>query len=142
MTETERGLGKRWFEEVWNARRREAIAELLTPDAVLHESDSETIGPEGFYPFYDRLQATLSDIHVTVHETLVEGDKLALRWTCTGHHTGGGLGIPATGRPIHVTGLSIMRVENGRLAEAWQNWDMLGLLTQIEGKAKAATYIS
>lgn len=142
MTETERGLGKRWFEEVWNQGRREMIAELLTPDAVLHDGGADIIGPEGFYPFYDRLANTLSDIHIAVHETLAEGEKITLRWTCTGRHTGNGLGIPATGRPIHVTGLSIMRVENGRLAEAWQNWDMLGLLTQIEGKAKAATYVA
>lgn len=141
MTETERGLGHRWFEEVWNKLRREAIAELLTPDAVLHESGTDTIGPEGFYPFYDRLRATLSDIHVTVHDTVVEGDKLVIRWSCTGRHTGGGLGVPATGRTIDVTGMSLMRVENGRLAEAWQNWDMLALLEQIHEKAKSATYI-
>jgi hypothetical protein len=37
MTEDERGLGRRWFEEVWNRGRREAIPEMLAPDGVLHE---------------------------------------------------------------------------------------------------------
>src|SRR5579872_6315660 len=73
MTELDRGLGKRWFEEVWNKRRREAIAEMLAPRAVLHEGNEECVGPEGFYPFFDRLTAAFSEFHVTVHETIADG---------------------------------------------------------------------
>ena len=141
MTESERALGSRWFEEVWNEGRREAIAGMLAPGAVLHEGGSNAVGPEGFYPFYDRLRATLSEIHVHVEDTLAEGDRICVRWSCTGKHTGDGLGVPPTGKSIKVTGISILRVAGGRLVEGWQNWDMLAMMEQIKGMARSATYI-
>ena len=141
MTENERDLGRRWFEEVWNKGRRDAIPEMLAPNGVLHDGDFDSVGPEGFYPFFDRLNANLSGIHVTVHDSIAEGDRLCVRWTAAGKHTGDGLGVPATGKPVHMTGISIIRVAEGKLIEAWQNWDMLGLMEQIRGAEKpAATY--
>jgi steroid delta-isomerase-like uncharacterized protein len=141
MTELERDLGRQWFEQVWNQGRREAIAELLAPDAVIHDGDMDTVGPEGFYPFFDRINGTLSDVHVTVNDTIAGGDKICIRWSCTGKHTGDGLGIPASGTNVHISGISILRVANGKLAEGWQNWDMLGMMQQMQGLKKAATYI-
>jgi steroid delta-isomerase-like uncharacterized protein len=141
MTEQERNLGRRWFEEVWNQARREAIAELLAPDGVLHEGGTDTVGPDGFYPFFDRLRATLPDLRVKVDDCFGEGDLICVRWSATGKHTGEGLGIPPAGAAISVTGISVMRVKNGKLIEGWQNWDMLGMLQQIQGSQPAATYI-
>jgi len=46
-----------------------------------------------------------------------------------------------TGVTIHVTGISILRVSGGRIVEGWQNWDMLGMMEQINGLSRAATYI-
>lgn len=48
MTDAEKQLGARWFKEVWNEGRREAAAELLAADAVLHEAGKDSVGPEGF----------------------------------------------------------------------------------------------
>jgi predicted ester cyclase len=141
MTELERDLGRRWFEEIWNQGRREAIAELLAPDGVIHDGDIDTIGPDGFYPFFERIRGTLSAIQVTVNDTLADGDRICVRWSCTGKHTGEGLGIAPTGVVVHVTGISILRVAGGKLVEGWQNWDMLGMMEQIQGLRKAATYI-
>jgi steroid delta-isomerase-like uncharacterized protein len=142
MTELERNLGGRWFEEVWNRGSRAAVAELLAPDAVLHEANADCVGPEGFYAFYDRLTAAFSEFQVTVHDTIAEDDRACIRWSCTCKHTGDGLGIPATQKTVHVTGISIMRIANGRLVEGWQNWDMLGMLEQLQGSSKSPTYIS
>jgi steroid delta-isomerase-like uncharacterized protein len=142
MTEEERGLGTRWFEEVWNKGDRAAIAEMLSPDAVLHEGGNDSVGPEGFYAFYDRLNAAVSEFRVTVHDTIVEGDRACVRWTCECKHTGDGLGVPATGKTVHVTGISILRIAGGRMVEGWQNWDMLGLLEQIQGLKRSGTYVS
>jgi steroid delta-isomerase-like uncharacterized protein len=146
MTEFERNLGQRWFEEVWNQGRREAVAEMLAPDAVIHDGASEAVGHKGFYDFFDRMNAAFSELHVSVEDTIAEGDKVCVRWRCTAKHSGGGLGIPPTGAAIHVTGVTIVRVAGGKLVEAWQNWDMLGMMQQINafpkpGLAKSATYI-
>jgi steroid delta-isomerase-like uncharacterized protein len=141
MTQMERNLGSLWFEEVWNKRRRDAITEILTPDAVVHDGGIDAKGPEGFYPFYDLLMTALSDLRITVHDTIAEHDRICVRWSCVAKHTGDGLGIPPTGKAINVTGISLLRVADGRLVEAWQNWDMLGLMEQIHGRARSATYI-
>jgi steroid delta-isomerase-like uncharacterized protein len=141
MTDSERNLGRRWFQEVWNEGRRDAVAELLTPSAVIHDGGHDSTGPEGFYPFYDRLRSSFSDLHIEVEDSMAVGDKLSVRWVCTARHTGDGLGVPATGTEIRVTGISILRVADGKLVEGWQNWDMLGLLEQIHGGARSATYI-
>jgi steroid delta-isomerase-like uncharacterized protein len=142
MTDADRSVGARWFEEVWNKGRRTAITELLAPDAVLHEDDKDIVGPEGFYAFYDRLNAAFSDFRVTVHDTIAEGDRLCIRWTCSCKHTGNAMGMPATQKTVHVTGMSILRIANGRMVEGWQNWDMLGMLEQIQGLSRSATYVS
>ncbi len=142
MTEHDRDLGRRWFEQVWNKGRREVVAEMLAPGSVLHEGSSHAVGPEGFYPFYDRLKAALSEIHARVEDTIVEGDKLCIRWSFAAKHTGQGLGIEPAGAAIDITGILIIRVADGKIAEAWQNWDMLGMLEQVRGEKKAATYVT
>jgi steroid delta-isomerase-like uncharacterized protein len=142
MTDADRNLPTRWFEDVWNNGNRAAIAEMLAPDAVLHEGDVDSVGPEGFYEFYDRLNAAFSDIRVTVHDTVAEGDKVCARWTCRCKHTGDALGMPATQKTIQVTGISIMRIANGQMVEGWQNWDMLDMMNQIHGSSRSVTYVS
>jgi predicted ester cyclase len=56
--------------------------------------------------------------------------------------TGDGLDVTPAGKAVHVTGISILRVANGRLVEGWQNWDMLGLMEQIQTLPRSATYIA
>ena len=150
MKDYERDLGRLWFEEVWNKGRREAIAEMLAPDSVIHDGGTDAIGAEGFYPFYDRLRTALSDIQIEVQDSIAEGNRVCVRWACTAKHTGEGLGVAPTGTAIHVTGISIVRVADGKVTECWQNWDMLGLMEQVRGGgskhmgggARAATYIA
>ena len=142
MTEQERDLGRRWFDEVWNKGRREAIAEMLTPESIVHEGGVDTVGIEGFYPYFDRLQSAFSSIQVNVDDSMAQGDKICVRWSFTAKHTGEGLGVAPSGITVDLTGITILRVKNNKLMEGWQNWDMLGLMEQIKGNRRAPTYIS
>ena len=142
MQEADRDFGRRWFEEVWNKRRREAIAEMLAPAAPIHDAGETVYGPEGFYPFFDRMQAAFSQLYVTVHDTIAQEKRICVRWSCSMKHTGSGLGMPPTGKLLKTTGITIIQVEQGKATEAWQNWDMLGLLQQIQETQRAATYIA
>jgi predicted ester cyclase len=142
MTETERDLGRRWFDEVWNKGRRDAIAEMMAPNIVIHDGSQELRGVEAFYPFFDRLQSSFSETHIDVEDIIAEGDKLCIRWRCKAKHTGAGLDIPPTGRMIDVTGVSIIRVAGSMFTESWQNWDMLGMLQQVKEERPAVTYIA
>jgi steroid delta-isomerase-like uncharacterized protein len=141
MTESDRSFGERWFEEVWNKQRREVIGQMIAPAAPIHEAGETVYGPEGFYPFFDRMQASFSELKVTVHDTIAQDDRICVRWSCSMKHTGDGLGMPPTGKVLNTTGISILRVAEGKAVEAWQNWDMLGLLQQIQKTTRAATYI-
>ncbi|MGA2848326.1 MAG: ester cyclase [Terracidiphilus sp.] len=141
MPQTARELGRLWFEVVWNRGRRGAIAELLSPNVVLHDAGVDSVGIEPFLLFFDRMQDTFSDIHVDVEEILAEYDKACVRWTCTGKHTGFGFSIPPTGAEVRVSGLSVIHVEDGKVVEAWQNWDMLGMMDQIKDHSASPTYV-
>jgi ketosteroid isomerase-like protein len=66
-----------------------------------------------------------------IEDQIAEGDRVTTRWTVTGTHDGEFLGLPATGRPVRVTGQTTLRFEQGRIAESWWNWDQFGLLSQI-----------
>ena len=142
MSEANKAVTKRWFEEVWNKRRREAIDEMLSPHAVLYEGGKVSKGPEGFRPFFDRMWEAFSDIRITVQDAIAEGDMVCVRWSCTMRHTGHGLGMPPTDKQLETTGMSIVRIADGKFIEGWQNWDMLGLMHQIQGEPMAPTYIA
>jgi steroid delta-isomerase-like uncharacterized protein len=135
-------LAKRWFEEVWNQKRREAIAEMLHPDVVFHEGGIDTAGADAFYQYFDRMHASFSDFHVTVHDALEAGDKVCVRWSCSMRHTGDGLGFPPTGKIVEPTGISIMRIAEGQLIEGWQNWDMAGVLEAIGVRSKGTNVLA
>ena len=62
---------------------------------------------------------------------VAEGDKVAVRLRVTGTHGGGGLGIPATGRKVDITAITIIQFANGQLVHGWNNWDQLGMMQQL-----------
>jgi predicted ester cyclase len=73
---------------------------------------------------------------------MADRDKICVRWSFSAKHTGEGLGVAPSGVNIHVAGITIMRDAGDKLIEGWQNWDMLGMMEQIQGSHNAATYIS
>jgi predicted ester cyclase len=142
MTLSPREAAKKWFEVVWNQGRREAIAEMLSPDVAFHDGSTDSVGIEPFLLFFDRMNATLSKIHLDVDDILVQGDLVCVRWRAKAKHTGDGLGLLPTGKEIEVTGISVIRVADGKFIEAWQNWDMLGMMEQIQDRDKSPTYVT
>ena len=142
MSQANKELAKLWFEEVWNKGRREAIRELLASDAVIYDGGTTVKGPEGFYEFFDRMRASFSNIRVSIDQAIAEDDTVCLRWSCTMTHSGSGLGFPATNKNLQTTGISIVRIKNGKFETGWQNWDMLGLIHQIKGEPLAPTYVA
>jgi predicted ester cyclase len=66
-----------------------------------------------------------------VHDVFGNEDKVAVRWSADMTHTGGDLGIPPSHRKVHVTGMTMVRIANGKVVEGWDNWDQLALMRQI-----------
>lgn len=127
-TEQNKRLVIRWFEEVWNCGRRETIFELLLDSAILHDGPNHYRGPEEFARFHDALRSQFSNFKITPLVSLAEGDHACVHWSCSMIHT-------ATQKPLQLTGTSVVRIENGRFAEAWQNWDAAHLDAQLTGRS-------
>ena len=123
---------RRIFEEVWNRRNPAIIDELMAPDYVHHDVLSpEAFGLDGYKQFADRYLSAFPDLHMTIHDEVVAGDRIVTRWTATGTHNGDLPGLPRTGKKISVTGITIARLTNGKFVESWNNWDALGMLRQL-----------
>ena len=135
----------RWFDEVWNKGNPAAIDELMAADAIVHglgEAGRTTTGPDAFKPFQSRLRSAFPDIHVTIEQTIEEGDMIASRWTARMTHRGDDLGVPATGKQVTVSGMSMGRLRDGKLVEGWNNWDTMSLMEQISAFQPAATLVA
>src|SRR5215217_5502711 len=78
----------RWFEEVWNKGRVDAIDEMVAEDSVVHGLGGELRGPSAFKPFHATFRAAFPDLAIVVDEVISEGDLAAARFTCTGTHQG------------------------------------------------------
>jgi len=128
-------LIRRWFEEVWNKGREEAIDELFGEEGVAHgladEAGEPLRGPSGFKPFFRRFREAFPEMEVVVEDTVSEGDKVAARCTVRGRHRGDSLGFKATDSPVEFDGICIVRIRNGKIVEAWNNFDFMSMFQQL-----------
>ena len=133
-------LTRRWFEDVWNKGREATIDELIAPDCVAHglEDTGKDLPGNQFRRFYKQFLSGFPDVKMTVDQVIGEGDTTAVRITARATHTGDGLGIKATGRKVKVSGICMMRWRDGKIVEAWNEFDAAGLVRQVsEGESVA-----
>jgi len=126
---------RRWFDEVWNHGREDVIHELLAEDGVAHglvgKDGREIVGPSAFLPFFRAFRSAFPDITIDVEDTIVEGNKVTARCLVRGTHLGDGIGISPTGRGVAFSGIAIVRVDDGKIVEAWNSFDFLNLHEQL-----------
>jgi steroid delta-isomerase-like uncharacterized protein len=133
-TEKNKALVRRWWEEAFNARNLDVTDEVYAPSFVYEAPGFELApGPEGVKEALRMQFSALPDTRLTVDELFAEGDKVVTRFTTRGMHTGEGgfFGIPPTGRRIATSGITISRLANGKIVEAWTQADALGMLQQM-----------
>lgn len=125
----------RWFEEVWNEGREEAIDEMLAENGVVNgltdENGNTIVGPAMFKPFFHRFRAAFPDIHVTIERTVCEGNMITGFCRVMGTHAGEGIGVKPTNQPIEFTGIAIIKVEDGKIVEAWNQFDFMSMYGQL-----------
>ena len=129
-TESTKTIARRFFEEVWNQGDDGAIDRYIAAEAVGNDPTFGT-GREAFRAQWRRWRAAFPDLHFAVEDVVAEGDKVVTRWTLTGTHRGEFDGIPATGRAVRVTGMSLDRIVDGQIAAGFDAWDALGLHRQL-----------
>jgi steroid delta-isomerase-like uncharacterized protein len=119
--------------DAWNSHDVERVMALYAPD--YHEEDVGQPGPsrglDSVRRSVRRYMTAFPDLHLTVDDLLVQGNRASFLWTLSGTHRGGLMNIPPSGRPVRVRGSTLLTVEGGKIARNVRIWDMAGMLRAI-----------
>ena len=129
-----KALIRRWVEALNNGTWAEAADVLFTTTFVLHDPMAPPglpAGPQGMKDYVAPYFAAFPDLQFTVEDQIADGDRVTTRYTGQGTHRGELMGIAPTGKHATATGITIFRIEEGKMAQMWQNWDALGLMQQV-----------
>ena len=126
--EENKAIAKRWNEEVYNTGNVDVIDELAAANYIQYAQNQDR---EAYKQGVIKARAAFSDGGITIEDTIAEGDKVVVRWTMHGTHIGEFWGIPPTGKKFTMSGISIYRIEDGKIVEDWANSDTLGMMRQL-----------
>jgi len=135
MSEENKALLRRWFDEVWNNGRADAINEMFDEDGIAHGLSDDAAnpirGPRDFRPFHAVFREAFPNMEIVIEDMVAEGDKVAARCSVRAKHEGGFMGRAATQAPVDFNGMTIVRIDNGKIVEAWNNFDFMTLHKQV-----------
>jgi steroid delta-isomerase-like uncharacterized protein len=123
-------IARRVFSEVLSDGRFDRAAELYSPDFINHGIH----GSVGLREDQDAARGwkhAFPDLVITPEKLIAEGDLVTVYWIARGTNTGTGNGLPATGKSMEGTGITIWRVVGGRITDEWSAFDQLSILQQL-----------
>ena len=133
MSEGNKFVIRRSFEELWNKGNLSLADELFTPNYEHHDPSSPDFGrgPESEKKRAALYRTAFPDLQLTIEDIIAEGQTVMARWSCRGTHKGELSGIAPTGKQVTISGVTVARFTNGKMVEGWVNWDALGLMQQL-----------
>lgn len=140
MSEQNKQLVRRWFEEVWNQQSEEAIDEMFAPGGKAYgfpDPSSVLVGPESFKSIHRIFLGAFPDLRITVREVVAEGDRVAVAWTATMTHLGEHLGFAPTMKKESLDGSSFLTVSGGQIQEGTNYMEMQGLILRLKESSPA-----
>lgn len=145
MSEANRELVRRWFEEVWNKQREEAIDEMFAPEGKSYgfpEPDSILVGPENFKSIHRAFLGAFPNIQITTNDIICEGDRVAVTWTAVMTHLGETLGFPPTEEKVSLQGCSILIVRDSQIQDGWNYMELQGLVHRLKDIAARSAAVT
>ncbi len=125
--------------ELINDRNLDAAFELYAADYIYHGPGAQELrGRDAIRGLWEVFLTAFPDLQSTIDDVIIEGDKLVLRWTVQGTHTGQFLEIPPSNKQMTLPVTEIFLIADGQLVEAWDQYDRLHLMEQI-GASPAST---
>ena len=115
-----KALMRRVYEEMWNKGYPALAVEIF-------------VQPEGVERFVSQFLLAFPDLRHVVEDMIVDDDRIAVRFSAQGTHSGEWMQFAPIGTPIHYTGVTWARIANGRIIEHHTWWDKAGLIEQIGG---------
>ncbi len=133
--EQNNAIAIQFFDSVWNKGDFSVLETLIDPQADDHSTvggkPKMEKGSASFQAIVSMFRQAMPDIHLTINDEIYAGDKVVHRWTLVGTDTGGLMGNPPSGKELTFTGITTVRMKNGKIVERWANTDELGLLQQL-----------
>jgi steroid delta-isomerase-like uncharacterized protein len=131
LSEENKAAIRRMYEAL-NAGDLTAMASALADDMVEHEElPGLTPDKEGVIQFFRGAMAGVEGFRMNIEEIMAEGDRVSVRATVSGKHTGELMGIPATGKDLNVPLADYFRLQGGKVAEHWGVMDSGTMLMQM-----------
>jgi steroid delta-isomerase-like uncharacterized protein len=129
--EENKDLARRSWEIV-SERNPDLIEEFYPPDLVWHAPDQDIRGYEEARQFVSTFFDAFPDINITVEDAIAEGDQAVTRYTIRGTHRGETEEFgPPTGKQMELEGITIHRIEDGKIVEEWERYDNLSAMQQL-----------
>jgi len=113
-----------------NERLKSAMSEIFSPDWVAHAAQGD-IGFDGYVGMTAGLIGAFPDLSFSIKDIIAEEDKVAVSYVMRGTNQGSYQGMPATGKKVEVSGVSIGRISDGKFVEGWAQTDSLGMMQQL-----------
>ncbi len=129
-------LAHRWHMDLVQAGNLAVADEILTSDFIAHVNGQEVRGVDGAKQLATMLRTAFPDLAITHHEAIVAGNRVAIRWSSESTHQGAYLGVPPSGKPIHLEGLDLLHLQDGKIAEVWIAYDNRSALQQMGALAE------
>ncbi|MCB9076356.1 MAG: ester cyclase [Anaerolineaceae bacterium] len=118
--------------DVINSNALDSLDALIAVNVNDHNpSPGVAPGLAGTKQTLSMYHAVFSDLRVTAEDMIADGDKVVVRLTMTGTHTGEFMGLPPTGKPVTMSGIEMFRLAGGQIAERWAEFDMMSLMQQL-----------
>lgn len=130
--ENNKAIARR-FIQVWSDENLDTVEELAAPSLVVrYPTIPEVIrGSREFRHVLAGFRSAFPDSSLRVEEEIAEGEKVVIRWNFSGTHKGSLLGVPATGKKVSWTGMTIYRIVDGKVVEEQGEEDFLGFFRQV-----------
>ena len=132
MTDVRNNFMRRFVQFI-NTADEKLGEELIAPDAEFYVpfQNEPLIGPTGWLKAVEVMRGGFPDVQWTLEELVVEGEKVAARYTMRGTHEGTFFGVPATGKQIAIQSMNFYAITNGKIVGERGQPDLLGLMQQI-----------
>jgi steroid delta-isomerase-like uncharacterized protein len=131
--EENKALARQFIEEGFSKGNLAVADTIIAANFINHDPGTPPLpaGPEGYKQLVTAYRTAYPDLQLSVDDLIADGDKVGVRWTARGTHTGPLGDIPPTGKQATITGISMLTIAGGKVAEQYTNWDTLGMLQQL-----------
>ena len=132
MSEENKAVARR-FLEIFSEGNADDLDEIVAADAVDHDAYNPFAdeGLEGAKKAIAMYREAFPDLRFEIEFQVAEGDMVTTRWAGTGTHEGTLMGVEPTHVKSTTTGIAVDRIEDGKIVESWNSWDVLGLMQSI-----------